>query len=72
MEDKKDLTPEEIITLYNQQPLKFISMEYNEKEIQYLIERLKENPKLFLYDFNLTDLVRYLLFKVEELESKLK
>lgn len=47
-------------------------MEYNEKETERLISNLKENPNLYLYDYNLTHLVRYLLIKVEELENKLK
>ena len=48
------------------------NMEHNKEEVEKLIKRLKEEPKLYLYDYNLTDLVRYLLIKVEELESKLK
>jgi len=47
-------------------------MEYNEKEVERLVKELKEKPNLFLYDYNLTDLVRYLLLKVENLENKLK
>lgn len=46
-------------------------MEYNEKEVERLVKELKEKPNLFLYDYNLTDLVRYLLIKVEYLENKL-
>ncbi|GEJ46029.1 hypothetical protein CRS_26370 [Chryseobacterium sp. ON_d1] len=45
-------------------------MVLSEKEVEDLISKLKENPKLYLYDYQLTDLVRYLLIKVEQLEKE--
>lgn len=45
-------------------------MVLNEKEVEDLIGKLKDNPKLYLYDYQLTDLVRYLLIKVEKLEKE--
>lgn len=45
-------------------------MVLNEKEVEDLIAKLKENPKLYLYDYQLTELVRYLLIKVEKLEKE--
>ncbi|BAP30126.1 uncharacterized protein CHSO_1089 [Chryseobacterium sp. StRB126] len=51
-------------------PLKFLNMVLNEKEVEDLIGKLKENPKLYLYDYQLTDLVRYLLIKIEKLEKE--
>lgn len=45
-------------------------MVLNEKEVEDLIGKLKENPNLYLYDYQLTDLVRYLLIKVEKLEKE--
>ncbi|MBO9694558.1 hypothetical protein [Chryseobacterium sp.] len=50
--------------------IKFLNMVLNEKEVEDLIGKLKENPNLYLYDYQLTDLVRYLLIKVEKLEKE--